>query len=189
MSTSPRSSTCRRNGSGTGCAPRNIVTTSPLPCATACRRNCGACWNINATLRSHLMPVQLESPYLSRNFSWLRGNLHAHTTLSDGASPPEEVLADYEKSGYDFMAISDHDLLVPTEKYQPCTEMTLIPADEVSARGPHILAVQIKRIVPPTADRQKVIDRTNAQGGFAVINHPNWQDHFNHCPHRLMEKW
>lgn len=135
------------------------------------------------------MPVQLESPYLSRNFSWLRGNLHAHTTLSDGASPPEEVLADYEKSGYDFMALSDHDLLVPTEKYQPCTKMTLIPADEVTARGPHILAVHLKRIVPPTTDRQKVIDRANAQGGFTVINHPNWQDHFNHCPHRLMEKW
>jgi len=27
---------------------------------------------------------------------WLRGNLHSHTTVSDGTRPAEEVIADYE---------------------------------------------------------------------------------------------
>jgi hypothetical protein len=39
----------------------------------------------------------------------LRGNLHTHTSLSDGQHPVEEVLALYRDLGYDFLAITDHD--------------------------------------------------------------------------------
>ena len=46
----------------------------------------------------------------------LRGNLHAHTTFSDGVLPPERLIAEYEKLGYDFLAITDHDDLI-TEGY------------------------------------------------------------------------
>ncbi len=42
-----------------------------------------------------------------------RGNLHTHTTLSDGELTPAEVVATYRKNGYDFIALSDHFL----EKY------------------------------------------------------------------------
>jgi len=132
--------------------------------------------------------MTLLNPYLSRDFVWLRGNLHTHTTVSDGVSSPEQVIAAYEQKGYDFLAISDHDLLVPPGDYQSLTKMTLIPADEVSRHGPHILAVQIREVVPPDADRQQVIDATRAQGGFAILNHPNWQKHFNHFPQELMEQ-
>jgi PHP domain-containing protein len=39
----------------------------------------------------------------------LKGNLHAHSTLSDGRRPVEEVVARYRDLGYDFLAITDHD--------------------------------------------------------------------------------
>ncbi len=39
----------------------------------------------------------------------LKGNLHAHTTFSDGRHPIEEVVARYRDLGYDFLAITDHD--------------------------------------------------------------------------------
>jgi hypothetical protein len=39
----------------------------------------------------------------------LRGNLHAHTTFSDGVRSPERLVAEYETLGYDFLAITDHD--------------------------------------------------------------------------------
>jgi hypothetical protein len=42
----------------------------------------------------------------------LRGNLHAHTTFSDGVLPPERLVAEYEALGYDFLAITDHDDLI-----------------------------------------------------------------------------
>jgi hypothetical protein len=39
----------------------------------------------------------------------LRGNLHAHTTFSDGVRVPDRLVAEYEALGYDFLAITDHD--------------------------------------------------------------------------------
>jgi hypothetical protein len=66
--------------------------------------------------------------------------------------------------------------------------MTLIPADEVTAGGPHLLAVQVGEVVAPDPDRQKVIDATLAQQGFAVLNHPNWQAHYDHFPQELMAR-
>jgi hypothetical protein len=132
------------------------------------------------------MPVTLISPYIDCA-QWLRGNLHAHTTVSDGACPAEEVIADYERRGYDFLAISDHDKFVPPEDYQDRTRMTLIGGVETSANGPHILHVEARTVVEPVKDRQVVLDEIRRQGGFAVLNHPNWQAHFDHFPQALME--
>jgi hypothetical protein len=39
----------------------------------------------------------------------LKGNLHAHTTFSDGHRPVAEVIARYREMGYDFLAITDHE--------------------------------------------------------------------------------
>ncbi len=45
--------------------------------------------------------------------AYLRGNLHAHTVFSDGVRAAADLVADYEALGYDFLAITDHDDLVP----------------------------------------------------------------------------
>src|SRR5215470_4555436 len=37
-----------------------------------------------------------------------RGNLHTHSTLSDGALAPDKVVQAYKDAGYDFMMLSDH---------------------------------------------------------------------------------
>ena len=37
-----------------------------------------------------------------------RGNLHTHSTLSDGVLSPEEVCRRYRDEGYDFLALTDH---------------------------------------------------------------------------------
>jgi len=39
----------------------------------------------------------------------LRGNLHAHTTYSDGVRTPSALVQEYETRGYDFLAITDHE--------------------------------------------------------------------------------
>ena len=46
--------------------------------------------------------------YLAGEGLWLRGNLHTHTTVSDGKLTPEECIRLYKEKGYDFLCITDH---------------------------------------------------------------------------------
>lgn len=39
---------------------------------------------------------------------WYKGNLHSHSTASDGSFSPEELADCYREKGYDFIAITDH---------------------------------------------------------------------------------
>lgn len=40
--------------------------------------------------------------------SWYKGNLHTHTTCSDGSASPQETAEAYRRAGYAFLAITDH---------------------------------------------------------------------------------
>lgn len=40
--------------------------------------------------------------------TWYKGNLHTHTTNSDGAYTPEKTIALYKSKDYDFLALTDH---------------------------------------------------------------------------------
>src|SRR5882672_5912341 len=42
---------------------------------------------------------------------WWKGNLHTHTLWSDGDDFPEMVVDWYKSRGYDFLALSDHNVL------------------------------------------------------------------------------
>ena len=45
---------------------------------------------------------------LENRGNWYKGNLHMHTTLSDGVLDPVEAINIYREAGYDFIAITDH---------------------------------------------------------------------------------
>lgn len=51
--------------------------------------------------------------------SWYKGNLHTHTLWSDGDAPPEVTVSWYKNHGYDFLALSDHNILSVAEKWIP----------------------------------------------------------------------
>jgi len=122
---------------------------------------------------------------------WLRGNLHAHTTASDGRRSMQAVINDYAKRGYDFLMISDHDIVTGAADYSKVKDrgMVLIPGNEISARGPHLLHVDPGKRIAPVANRQKVLEGIARDRGFAVFNHPNWQEHFNHCSFDQLAEW
>ena len=48
---------------------------------------------------------------------WLRGNTHTHSLWSDGNDFPEMITGWYKENGYDFMALSDHNILAVSEKW------------------------------------------------------------------------
>ena len=50
----------------------------------------------------------MEKRTLYADGTFKKGNLHTHTTRSDGHYAPEEVARHYRENGYDFLAITDH---------------------------------------------------------------------------------
>jgi hypothetical protein len=66
---------------------------------------------------------------------WYRGNTHAHTLWSDGDAAPELVVAWYKEEGYQFLCLSDHNILLDatTPKWQPITESGHLTPQRVQA--------------------------------------------------------
>ena len=48
----------------------------------------------------------------------MTGDLHCHTTLSDGSLGIEEVIVQAKRMGLDFLAITDHDTLSSSNRAQ-----------------------------------------------------------------------
>lgn len=48
---------------------------------------------------------------------WWKGNLHTHSLWSDGDDYPETILDWYRRNGYDFVAMTDHDIIPMTERW------------------------------------------------------------------------
>ncbi|HVS32245.1 MAG TPA: CehA/McbA family metallohydrolase [Thermoanaerobaculia bacterium] len=110
-----------------------------------------------------------------------KGNLHTHTSQSDGDTPPDEVARWYREHGYDFLVITDHDKITLAAAVPG---LLLIPGEEVTDRLPdrplHVNAIGLTRLVPPqggatvTEVLQRNVDAVRAAGGIALINHPNF---------------
>jgi len=62
-------------------------------------------------------------------WSWYKGNLHTHSYWSDGDEFPEMIMDWYKSKGYDFIALSDHNILAESEKWK------LIPKSPVYEKG------------------------------------------------------
>ena len=136
--------------------------------------------------------AKLEHPYEGqKNNLWLRGNLHAHTTRSDGARDVQTVIDDYAARGYDYLMISDHDIYTSAQDHAAwdARGMLLIPGNEITQNGPHLLHVDADRHVAPDKDRQTVIDAAIDGTGFIVVDHPDWQPGFNHCTLEQLKAW
>ena len=48
---------------------------------------------------------------------WFRGNTHTHTLWSDGDAPPEHAIQWYVDNDYDFLVLSDHNVMQQGEKW------------------------------------------------------------------------
>lgn len=128
--------------------------------------------------------MPLCNPYA--DVDWARpglcGNLHAHSTQSDGRGSPQQMLNAYARAGHGFAMLSDHDRWTPAEQLAglDAQGMILLPGQEVTRDGGHLLQVGGSAPVTTEADRQRVLDGIAAAGGMAVLNHPNWYKENDH---------
>jgi len=122
---------------------------------------------------------------------WLKGNLHSHTTRSDGLAEPDELVNWYQKNGYDFLAITDHDTITDVAPFEQ-EPMLVIPGIDFGyspAEEPgfvlDMLGINIDKIPDfldpegknhivndPSISPQRIIDAINAAGGIAIMCHP-----------------
>lgn len=121
--------------------------------------------------------------------SFQRGNLHAHSILSDGDSPPESVFAWYRAMGYQFLALTDHNEYVDPEDHLHEMEpgFVLLPGEEVTlkttAGAPvHVNALCARGRVGGAAPFPTVVaalewatERIRSRDGIVLINHPNYR--------------
>ena len=65
---------------------------------------------------------------------WYRGNLHSHSTNSDGKLKPEEAVALYKKYGYHFLCLSEHDHFTDLSAQFDSPEFIILPGLEAEHR-------------------------------------------------------
>lgn len=111
---------------------------------------------------------------------WLRGNLHCHTTNSDGRLTPQEVVDHYSACGYDFLALTDHEVITRTES----PKLMLIHGTEIVAGhgilgdSYHVVALNVED--NDALQRHKLesldslLDYVAGVKGLAFIAHPYW---------------
>ena len=111
--------------------------------------------------------------------SWYKGNLHTHTTESDGVYSLKECINAYRKHGYDFLSITDHRKYY--EGYQS-EDFIVLPGTEFhyhdleARKAFHITGINIKNEIhtDDTCTPQYIIDKIIEAGGIAVMAHPAW---------------
>ena len=57
--------------------------------------------------------IKVYNPYKDHPSNQYKGQMHCHTTNSDGGLAPSSVVAKYVGYGYDFMTITDHNYITP----------------------------------------------------------------------------
>ncbi|MFT3769352.1 MAG: CehA/McbA family metallohydrolase [Minicystis sp.] len=116
-----------------------------------------------------------------------RGNVHTHTTESDGDHPPEAVAAWYRDHGYNFLVITDHNKFTDPRRYRgmESSGFVMIPGEEVTLRmggGAHVHINALctrrriggKRFAEVEEALRWGVQRTIEAGGVALVSHPNF---------------
>jgi predicted metal-dependent phosphoesterase TrpH len=121
------------------------------------------------------------SPF-DRPGRWFKGNLHTHTTQSDGKLSPAENMLWHAQQGYDFIGFTDHNVVTDPNTFSSNPPLLAIPGVEISARRGtveyHVLGIGVDSMpVPRGTDTQDAISAVNAAGGICFIAHPYWHDH------------
>ena len=110
------------------------------------------------------------NPYLTLKSNHYKVQLHTHTTGSDGAQSPTDLMTAYKNSGYDAVAITDHDTITADPAV---AGITYIPGCEEGATGGHIPCLFLTARETSATD-QTVINTILGQGGFVEFAHPNY---------------
>lgn len=72
-----------------------------------------------------LFSLTLTFTVNAQDSQWYKGNLHTHSYWSDGDEFPEMIMDWYKKNGYQFVALSDHNIIAEGEKWRTISNDSL----------------------------------------------------------------
>ena len=130
--------------------------------------------------------------------TFLKGGLHCHTTRSDGQLTPEETLRYCASQGYDFQALTDHQIYNLTN-FAPETGIVLIPGMEYANDLEHGRGYRCFHTVcigpekengngfsqddkfpwgyePDSESYQPMLDEIHAKKNLTILCHPQWSN-------------
>jgi hypothetical protein len=121
-----------------------------------------------------------ENPF-DADGKWYKGNLHTHTTGSDGAWSPDKVAAEYRAKGYNFLFITDHNTVTDVSGLSGDGLLVLNGTELGAGRSEighsyHIVALNLKETVSPkdAPTLQELIDLIKSKGAEVIVAHPYW---------------
>jgi hypothetical protein len=113
--------------------------------------------------------------------SFLRGNLHSHTTASDGCFSPQQTVDTYAQAGFDFLALTDHNQVTPVGALDARGMVLLTGAEVTLPGGPfggtiHVVALggEQSPTVPPSASPAQAMAAVARQASLCFVAHPHW---------------
>lgn len=117
----------------------------------------------------------------------MRGDLHMHTTCSDGADELTRMVAVARWWGYGFIAVTDHHWC--EDVIQFCineTRLLCFPGLEVpTSERLEVLAIGITHPVASSLTVPETVQRIHAEGGIAIAAHP-WVPGFEYNEELLL---
>jgi hypothetical protein len=120
----------------------------------------------------------VRSPY--RGYAaWYKGQLHCHTTNSDGRCAPPQLEAKYRQAGNDWLAITDHETQTPNPTAEGGQEVPVfIIAEEHGTAEGHTNIIGASGHVA-ARPCQEAINLAVAKGGMFMLNHPDWNANYD----------
>ena len=122
-----------------------------------------------------------------------RANFHTHTTQSDGAEKPADVIDHYKSIGYDVLALTDHNRNTwPWSKFGRDgvkLGMIAVSGNELS-RHHHTLSL-FSTLEAKTRDHETALQQTQEEGGIAVLAHPGryWRPKDEEVPDAVRDRY
>lgn len=118
---------------------------------------------------------------------WYRGNTHTHTLWSDGNAAPELVTKFYVDNGYDFLVLSDHNLLSEGERWFPIAAEGRLTSEKVAGLVETFGEDQVElRAGEAPAMRLRTLEELRARfcaaGDFLMIQGEEVTDSWNKLP-------
>jgi len=121
-------------------------------------------------------PVALYDPYTRGMTNPLCGQIHVHTTNSDGSYPPKTVAAKMKEAGYDFWTITDHNFITPDPKVNDL--IWLCNAYEDTRDTQHTNIYNIPALYNSNNINDIITHFVTNGNSYVMYNHPDWTPQF-----------